>query len=526
VPYTDPSEAFIDGTPVDDNGNPLKDVLIPEDDARDLPLDAESARVAAQHKKVMGHKTAGASEVRWNAEPAIRYMQATRLHPNAYVRFKQVEPFENDNIQDRPVSLLSTYDALITYLRESHWRGDKAAYKWTVYDDTQPQWAVGVVKFRSEQEEDEMSRRGQNPYGPPPPQQQPPPHGYPPPYGAPPVPYGYPPPHYVQQPAQYQPPPPQYGPPPQQQPQPPPQQQPPPQIVLPPIPPGLDPTVGALLHGLMQQLAEANRQNAELRSAYQYPPPYAYPPPQQPQVQLPPPEPPPPPKSAIEQLTEMSSLVNHVANFSKGLQRQFAPMDEQQATAVPSDPDFPVKMKDLGPVRLIATPDGRVSAPALYNLDKYQGMADGFLDKVGNFLDKMQSKSTENMREKVQLMERAVAATERKNAFEHQGSRPAFQPPPPSQQQPQQYVSPPPPQQQYVHPWDQFKQRDLDPYGSRDKQPQRDLDPYGNRDTHLGHSNSAPTEAEPTPAPPPAPTAVPEPPQAEEPTVEEANPPA
>lgn len=206
VTTTGTTQLYPEGVPTSEAGTALEDVKITRKRGKDLPLDAESARVAEQHKNVMGRKSRGETGVRWNSDYRIRYGQCVELHPYCKVSIKQIEPVEDENIAARPASILRTYDDLIAYVRDNHWKGDRAAYKWVLYDDTQPQWATGIIRFNEDprrvqrltaepdQEEPELMDR----------RQQPPPHqwggygGYPPqsPYGAPAPPYGQQPPPF------------------------------------------------------------------------------------------------------------------------------------------------------------------------------------------------------------------------------------------------------------------------------------------------------------------------------------------
>jgi len=141
------SKMYVDGTPLNASGAALNDVEIGLKRAQDIPLDAESSRVVQQHREQMRAKAAGERSVRWNSDPRIRYQQCGQIHPNCRVAIKQVEPHEDENIDGRPIAVLKNYDDIIKYIRETHWRGGKATYRWTCYDDSQPQWATGLIHF-------------------------------------------------------------------------------------------------------------------------------------------------------------------------------------------------------------------------------------------------------------------------------------------------------------------------------------------------------------------------------------------
>lgn len=299
------TKLYPDGTPVDPaTGEALQDVKISPKKGKRIPLDKESARVSKQHNDVMRRKSIGEPNVRWNSDYRIRFGQVKSFHPHAKVAFRQISPVEDENIPARDISVFRDYDEVIRYVRESHWKGEQATYKWVVYDDANPQWATGQIHFAADQSVADAKSNGkkeamsqQPPWGgyPPPPGGYPPPgYGYPPPNGGAPMPPagGYPPQQYSgahgtpypqtvpQQPAfaptPSQPQPPQPPPPaPQPQPQvasepeqpsqqsqqPPPQQQQASQ-------PNLSDTV---LSGLMQQLQYLMHENAHLKTQNQQP---------------------------------------------------------------------------------------------------------------------------------------------------------------------------------------------------------------------------------------------------------------
>jgi len=83
-------------------------------------------------------------EVRFSADPQVRYDQCVKLHPHAGVRFKQIAPIESDDIPGLLIKDAQRYDDLIAHLR-NHWDGQDATFKWVVWDTRQPQWASGSI---------------------------------------------------------------------------------------------------------------------------------------------------------------------------------------------------------------------------------------------------------------------------------------------------------------------------------------------------------------------------------------------
>lgn len=133
------------GIPISPTGMALRDVKMPLEDARKLPLDAASARVAQQHHETMTRKGSGEKNVRWNASDArIRYIQCGIVYPHSIVSLRQVSPTQND-IPAVPIAL--EYDELIKHLREKYWRGEDAIFEWKAYDSMQPQLATGTIFF-------------------------------------------------------------------------------------------------------------------------------------------------------------------------------------------------------------------------------------------------------------------------------------------------------------------------------------------------------------------------------------------
>lgn len=189
---------FTSNTPTDEFGGPLTDVEVPFQPG--MPLDAESSMVQQDYNNAMAKRTAG-ERIRWNGPYAIRYHQAVRLYQNAMVSVKMIVPTVDENIDPRPIAVLNDYSLLMKHVRDTHWRGQRATYEWTVYDERNPQYATGKFEFQARPEE-EMSSNPQQPpggpgapgapapgYGQPPMQQQ----GYGPGYGPPQQQQGYPP---------------------------------------------------------------------------------------------------------------------------------------------------------------------------------------------------------------------------------------------------------------------------------------------------------------------------------------------
>jgi hypothetical protein len=423
---------------VDDHGNPVPGALISEEEAQSLPLDAESSRMMAQHKKTMSLKAGGMNGVPWSPDHAIRYGEAVTRHPAAYVRIKQLKPLEHDGIPSQPVSALPNYDALVAYLRERHWKGDNAEYKWFVYDDSNFQWATGTIKFAARPQEDSMSRPpGQGgPWGPGPypgqwgPQApgawQPPGYGPPPGYGGQ---------QYAAYPMPAQQVPPQPAPPWQQQA---PQQQPQQPAPAPPaqiqMPAGVDPVLGALLTQLMQQLNDSRNECSQLRYQMHYGAQQQYAPPQAQGYGTGAPVPhadaaqqPAQPKSAMDQLNEMATTFLGVHGLTTRLQHVFGgDVVEENPVAPPvDDPGFPVKIKDVGLSRMTAVPDsdGTWQIGEKFNYEKAFSYLPTAMDKLGEFIDKVSTKRNEQetatMEKKVELMERAQAVAERQARFQH-----------------------------------------------------------------------------------------------------------
>jgi hypothetical protein len=167
------SAAYPEGTPVDDEGRPLEEATMTPDEAVKLGVyDIESARVKKQHDDTMARKAAGDTEVRWNADPSIRFLECVKFTPGAECVVMQIEPVKDFNIDPQPVTILKTQEDVIKYVRDTHWDGGKCAYQWTLRTYTNPRHAQGVFNFKADPqwkkpgtEVEQMSQKGQPPWG-------------------------------------------------------------------------------------------------------------------------------------------------------------------------------------------------------------------------------------------------------------------------------------------------------------------------------------------------------------------------
>jgi hypothetical protein len=467
-------DALFEGVETDELGVPVDGAEISEEDLEHAPVDSKSARIATEYRKAVSRKAAGDTGVKFNTPDPYKYNGMAKVHPEAKVIILQVDP-PDDKIPETTVSHLGDYGMMRAWVRDNFWDSSKTTkYSWAIHSGAYP-YATGHLVFQAQpRQEDPMNRYGQQPppgapYG----VQQP----YPgmPPYPPPQQPYPGMPPYPPQQPYPYMQPQPMYV---QQQPQPvmqqpqQPQQQPqqaappppPPPAPMPqmPMPTGMDPVMASMFQMFMQQLTAAREENAQLRMYYQ----------QQPVMQQAAqvaPLPPPPPKGPLEQLREMSEVVSSVSDLTNNMRRKFAPEDALEppdpVPTLQSDEGFPLKVKDFGSVRAVATEDGKVSYPLWANVDKAGGLIDGFLERVEKMLDKVGAKRTESIREQVELMERAEGVANRTAAVRGHPQQPQQLP----QQRPATPVNmsavsmgaapsarPPSPPQ---HPWDKFAQR-------------------------------------------------------------------
>lgn len=454
VGRNDPAKAFARGTPINPSTQMPEgeEIEIDRRTAAGIPLDSESARVAAEHHETMARKARGEAGVRWNADPRIRYRECAMLHPNARVSFKDITN-DFDALPSTYVAQCKDYDELIDYLRKNCWRNRRVTFKWTIGDDTQPQWATGLIKFDSKEEE--MSQ-----------QQQPPP-GYAPGYAPPP-------------------PPPQAGP---QwgvagyfngqywngqqwiagaaQPPPPPPPPPTPPVAAaplppPPPPPPASPAMSLAIPNQHEEYlhAEIRRLHSEIdRRNQQVPPP---PPPQAQQLQGPQwgvpgvfngsywngqsygptpqahqepvapvaqPERPPTPiesaKSAVQTVLDLNRLSNELkTSLSSGE----AKVEDVEDPDPKSDVPFPMSVHDFGTFRMSAiSEDGgpprleRGVLPfAMLNFDKAAAAGKGLLTQVGEFMDMRIKQSTQVVDKQAESRRRSVEDAERLAAAQKQ----------------------------------------------------------------------------------------------------------
>lgn len=459
-----PARAFAPGTPIDPKTQlpPGEEIEIDRATASRIPLDPESSRVAAEHHETMSRKARGESGVKWNADPRIRYAECAMLHPNARVSFRDISN-DFDNFPSTYVSAARDYDALISYIEKNLWKGNRVTFKWTIGDDTQPQWATGLVKFDAK--DPNMA------------QQQPPP-GYGPNWGPPPPPAAGPQwgvPGYFngqywdgRQWAPYQAPPPPPPPPP---PAPPAAASPPAPVPAAPAPPpapvpapvastmfgGVDPQYQYLfdeirrLHGELdrqrnQQLAvqpvQAQPQQAPPGwynglwwngSAYTTPPPSQ----QQPQAQQAQPQPPPAPVAPVAQPTPLESAkaavqtVLDLSSLNQQLEQKFGGAKEEIPEEVSEpkvDKPFPMQVQDFGAFRMAAIDEGEGPSRivegalpfAMLNFDKGAAAVKGLVSQIGEFMDQRIKQSTQVNNQQETSRRRAVEDAERLAAAQAQ----------------------------------------------------------------------------------------------------------
>jgi hypothetical protein len=461
-PPTREPDALFEGVETDELGVPVDGAEISEEDLEHAPVDPKSARIATEYRRAVSQKAAGKTGVKFNVDDPYKYNGMAKVHPEAKVIVLQVDP-PDDKIPETTVSHLGDYGMLRAWVRDNFWDpGKTTKYTWAIHSGAYP-YATGHLIFQAQpRQEDPMSRYGQQP---------PPgaPYGVQQPYpGMPPVP---PPQPYMQQPYMQQP----YMQPvyvqqPQQPPQPqqaapPPPPAPMPQMPQMQVPTGMDPVMATMFQMMMQQLNASREENAQLRMYYQQQQPVM-----QPAPVVAPPPPPPPPKGPLEQLKEMSEVVISANDLANNMRRKFAPDDVLEPpdpiAPLQSDEGFPLKVKDFGSVRAVATEDGKVSYPLWANIDKAGGLIDGFFERVEKMLDKVGSKRTESLRDQVELMERAEGVANRTAAVRGHPQQQALPPQPQrpatpvhmgatmgaAAAQPARAQAPSSPQ----HPWDKF----------------------------------------------------------------------
>jgi hypothetical protein len=457
-PNGKPEVLFPSGAPVDASGAPADDAEVDEQLIIDgLPLDSESARMLQKGENILSKKAAGDKNVKWDAPMPIRFSLAKRYAPDGYVRFKQVDPDEDDNILPRPISLFNDFSDLVKYLREHHWKGDASQYQWQVFTHRQPCICTGQVNFKADPDrirsrEEEMPPPSPPQYPPGYPPQYPP--GYPPPgYPPPQYPPGYPPP-YPQQQQPYAPPP---GYPPPPPPPPPfpgsvqaqvPQPQPPP---VAPVPSPHDP---ALVQWLIQQNMNLSSQVATLiedqRRQIHAPPPttqtatsapvypsYPYWWYQQQQQQQQPQPVPEKQKTPLELLSELQSTITEVQKFGKTVAKEvgYVPPEQHQANpATPVDDNFPIPTKTIGGVTVMADQNGKLNVPWMLNIGKIEEIGEKVFDKFGGkLLSTIQMLGEQRM----EMIKQQRDIEDRREARER-----GMPPPPPP---PVQKAAPPPP---------------------------------------------------------------------------------
>lgn len=442
-----PAAAFARGTPIDAKTQlpPGEELLIDRKDAAGIPLDPESARVAAEHHETLTRKARGETGVRWNADGRIRYRECAMLHPNARVYFKDMTN-NFDALPSTYVSACKDYDELIAFLKKNCWKGERVSYKWTIGDDTQPQWATGTINFDAAKET-EMPPQGppQGPPGywpppPPPPTQQTPQWGVPAYIGS-----NYWDGHNWHQNSSPPPPPP-----------PPPAAPPPPPPPAPNVAPQAHPPPMSVMSGPDAHTSylydEIRRLHAELDKRTHAPPPpppttqqaapgwygdrfwtgNAWAPPQQPQQQQQEPvaavAQPERPLTPIEQAKTAVQTVLDLSRLSNNLKEELtggSTKEEDDPAPDEKKPDFPMQVQDFGPFRMSAVSENggppklvEGALPfAMLNADKGMAALKGLLNQFGEFMDtrvkqstQLNNAQTENQRRQVENAERLAAA--------------------------------------------------------------------------------------------------------------------
>lgn len=145
---------YEENTPIDEaTGAPPDEALIPDEDARNMAMDAESSRRNAQHQQVIRNKQQGVPMTQWSKDYRIKYGEIYRFHPGAKVVIKMIEPYDDDNIPTRYLAQLNNYDKLIQHIKDTHWQGKQAAYQWAIMEDGGRTWGIGVIKLGPQREE-------------------------------------------------------------------------------------------------------------------------------------------------------------------------------------------------------------------------------------------------------------------------------------------------------------------------------------------------------------------------------------
>jgi len=426
--------AYPDTVPVDEEGAPVE--AVDEETLKKIPLDVESAQVSEQHAKTMKRKAAGEKLVPYSSDYAIRFLQVKHFHPNAKVAIEQEEPVVDESIPGRPIAAFRDYDDFKAYVRQ-FWKGESATFKWRVWENHQPQWTVGRIRFREDPNwtprssgEDRRARRDD----PPPPQpQQYNPNPYPPPAWP-----GYPPPA-----GYYQQPPPQYAPPAEHEPAPQPQ---------PPLP-GLNADFLSQLLGQVQQataraaqleehargehlrqrLEEITRQLEMLRAQPQQPQQQQGMPPGyldwwleqvkktlQPAIQPPTPSPTQPTMTPLQQMHETIGVVKALANVNRELQAVMAPQlpEEPEANLNQNSEDSPYHIQPTPLMDIVTDKRTGQRADGFTHLLFNSGKASAFLERAmtqGRGMMKDRSEDAiRMMREQANLSETELRTQERK----------------------------------------------------------------------------------------------------------------
>jgi hypothetical protein len=434
---------------------PRPEADISVETAKQIGFDPQSGRRRKQFKTVVEQRAGGVKNIKWNADPRLKYAQMFQVHPDANVTVKQIEPYVDESLDDQFVRVLPTYGDLRKYIKDNHWRGDKATYLFEFSSAAYPIIGEGKVFFQADpewaqrREEEEMRRQQPNAnpqypaptgaYGQPAPPGYPPGYGYPPPgYGQPAPPgYGYPPPAQQAPTVVFQ------------QPAPP-----PPPMAPPPAPPAANAGDSAFLQYLIQQnqwLTSRVEQLTAYQNQLQAQPQQA--PQPQPQVNTDAQwwaylnaekqkmkeefeakiaalqKPVEPPKHPLDQMKETVEMITSVTNMRE---RLVGPAKEEPEEVKKSDDEWPILSKQVGPITLIADRATKeiIQDPilnAMFNAGNIQDAGDKLLKKAEDFFEKRAKAAEEaqrraleieqtklaNAREKTQLLKEAADSQER-----------------------------------------------------------------------------------------------------------------
>jgi len=410
-----PGPMYPSGTPVDPStGLPYDNYPIDARTARQVGYDSESARVNAVMGHVQKRKAAGDTNIRFNAPEHAKYQLAVNENPGARIRFEQVEPVEDYNIPESTLGALPSLGKAIEYLKRHHWRGQRAVYKWYVYDSTNYQKAAGRIPFDVQQEEEVVQQPPGNNGQPPYPGMMPGMPGMPGfgvqgtpgfpqmpmnPWGMGmpmmPFPFAMP---YQQQAA------PPVAPPQQVPPQP---AQGQPQMPFPyPMPAGMDPNVVNMLLALTREnaaLVEETRRAAQQAQAGQQPVmtpqmmymmmtmyPWMFPGMTAQQQQQQPKEEPKPekPKTPIEQMKDTIGMMQTVASMGRKFATDFSPEDAEKPDPNRQEVNedaYPYVVKEFPHWRMVVSKDGEpvdAATSVAHNLDKVQEGVRGLFKEI------------------------------------------------------------------------------------------------------------------------------------------------